>query len=439
MKEHSEFKSWFISKFDFFETSLNGQRANPFHEQRQAAIARFAELPFPTTKDEEWKYTNVAPMLRHRFELGKDRSNVGAAQLAPYLFENLAVNLLVFVDGYFAPRLSSVKDRRAGLIVSNLAKILAEQPELVVPHLARYADFQGETFTALNTAFAREGVVILLPKDTVLDYPVHILHLATDNDQEVQRHPRNFILVAAGSKLNLIESHHSLGAAAGFNNTVSEILVGENALLEHVKLQDENLASYHFDRRQVHIARGGNYTTIGVDLGGALVRNTLNFVFDDENAEAHLYGFYFGRKSQLIDTHSLIDHAKPHCQSNELFKGILDDKARGVFNGKVMVRRDAQKTNAFQENKTLLLTDTATINSKPQLEIFADDVKCTHGATIGQLDEEALFYLRSRGVPLDEANAILRHAFAGDIFAKITIEPVRQRAEKMVLDCFRKN
>ena len=265
-----------------------------------------------------------------------------------------------------------------------------------------------------------------------MEEPIHLLYVSDSNHANSITNPRNLIIVENDSQFQFIETHNHIGDASYFNNIVSEVLVGERAIVDNIVIQDESKKAYHIVNKEIHQQKNSTFTSIHIDLGGALVRNNLNIRLKGEYCESHLYGFYLGQGTQHIDSHTVIDHAVPNCNSNELFKGILDDKARGVFNGKVYVRRDAQKTNAFQENKTLILTDDATMNAKPQLEIFADDVKCSHGATVGQLDEEALFYLRSRGIDKEKANAILQYAFAGDIFDQIKIESVKERLDDIL-------
>jgi Fe-S cluster assembly protein SufD len=266
----------------------------------------------------------------------------------------------------------------------------------------------------------------------VLEEPIHLLNISDSGAHSFLAHPRHLVFVGAGSQVKIIESYHHLGNQAYFNNIVTEMVVEEEANVEHVRIQNEGRQAFHIAAREVQQAKGSVYSSISIDLGGALVRNNFHLRLNAENCEGNLYGFYMCSGQQHVDNHTLIDHAMPHCNSKEHYKGILDDKAHGVFNGKVMVRPDAQKTNAYQSNQCLLLSNDATINAKPQLEIFADDVKCSHGAAIGQLDEDAAFYLRSRGIGEEEANSMLRYAYASEILDHIKIEPVRERLDKMV-------
>ncbi|NIV96644.1 Fe-S cluster assembly protein SufD, partial [candidate division KSB1 bacterium] len=310
--------------------------------------------------------------------------------------------------------------------------------ELVQKHLGQYAAFENEAFTALNTAFAEDGVLIHVPDNTVIEEPIHFINLTVSEDSEIVSHPRNLFVAGKNSQLTIIDTYHCLADSTYFNNVVTEFFVDENANVDHIKIQEESVEAFHIMSTHVQQERSSVYTNINIDLGGLLVRNNFSLLLNAENCESHLFGFYFGEDRQHVDNHTFMDHAKPHCFSNELYKGILGGKARGVFNGKILVRPNAQKTNALQSNKSLLLTGDATINAKPQLEIFADDVKCTHGATIGQLDEEAMFYLRSRGISEEMVAAMLRYAFAADVFENIKIESIRKKLDTRIIDILKK-
>lgn len=416
---------WYVSNFKIFENNLNGNRDIPFHKIRQSAIAKFSELGFPNSKNEEWKYTSIKLLLKNEFKFGKETVATTKDGLSGSIFQGMESNLLVFVNGVFSEEFSTFKPAQKGVIVENLQTAFSQRTEIINKHIAQYADYRNETFTALNTAFATDGVFIYVPEDTIVEEPIHLLNTTDSDHADAISNPRNLVIVENDSQLKLIETHNHIGDSSYFTNMVSEIVLGERAVMDNIVVQDESTKSFHIVNKEVHQQKNSTFTSIHVDLGGALVRNNLNIRLKGEYCESHLFGFYLGRGTQHIDSHTVIDHMVPNCNSNELFKGILDDKARGVFNGKVYVRKDAQKTNAFQENKTLILTDDATMNAKPQLEIFADDVKCSHGATVGQLDDEALFYLRSRGIDKEKANAILQYAFANDIFSQIKIKPVK--------------
>lgn len=341
---------------------------------------------------------------------------------------------MVFLNGTYSKELSSFSSEGQGLLIGNLSELL--ENDKVRAHLGRYANFTDEPFTAINTAFANEGTVVYVPSGLTVKEPLHILHLSDGSSAPFATNPRNLFVVEDGGQVSVLESYHQLAGGSYFNNAVAEIFVGKNARVEHTKIQQEALDAYHIATFNVHQERESHFASVNIDLGGRLVRNNLNVMLNGEHCETHLLGFYVGSGVQHIDNHTFIDHAKPHCFSNELYKGILDDHAQGVFNGKILVRQDAQKTNALQSNKTLLLTDDAAINAKPQLEIFADDVKCTHGATIGQLDDEALFYLRCRGIGKDMAEAMLRHAFVADVLEGIKDGALRETIDAKIIDRF---
>ncbi|RMF70034.1 MAG: Fe-S cluster assembly protein SufD [Calditrichaeota bacterium] len=432
-----ERKQWYISSFASFEARLNGSRSVPFHQTRKNALACFAELGFPTQRQEEWRYTNIAPLLREKFQLDGGAVEVKAEDVKPFVIEGLKENLMVFVNGRFQPELSRLASDAEGLHIASLRQALMDHSGLVEQHLGKHADFERETFTALNTAFADDGLFVFVPDNTVVAEPLHVVNLAiADGTGARIAHPRNLFVVGKNSQVSIVEGFHYLGDGVYFNNLVTEVVVAERAVVNHLKVQEESHRAYHVSNTKVHQRQGSVYTSVNVDLGAALARNNLNILLDGENCEANMFGFYLGQGRQHIDNHTFIDHAKPHCDSNELYKGILDQQARAVFSGKILVRPDAQKTNAFQSNKTLLLTSEANINAKPQLEIFADDVKCSHGATIGQLDDEAMFYLRSRGIGEHMAGAMLRHAFISDVLGHIGIEPLREALDHKIMQRF---
>jgi Fe-S cluster assembly protein SufD len=298
--------------------------------------------------------------------------------------------------------------------------------------LNKYLKPDENAFTALNTAFILDGAFISIPNDTIVDLPIQLLYISTNQKSALFSHPRNLIIVGENARLSLIETYGSIGENICMTSVVTEMDLGVCAVVEHNKLQIENSNSFHVGTTFVHQNEGSKYTSNSIVIGGSIVRNNHIIQLDAEGIECTLNGLSLATDTQLIDNHTVIDHAKPHCESHELFKSILDGKSRGVFNGKIYVRKDAQKTDAKQTNKTLLLSDDATINTKPQLEIFADDVKCTHGATVGQLDEEQVFYLRSRGIDEKAARNILIFAFASDIINRIGAEQLRMKLEKIV-------
>lgn len=336
------------------------------------------------------------------------------------------------MHGFFAAELSSVTGMPKGMFAGSLAEALEAHADLLEFHLARYADASKETFAALNTAFTADGAFLYVPKGAVLEKPVHVLFVSTAGDQPTVSHPRSLVLAEANSQAQVVESYAGWNSEVYFTNSVTEIVAGENAFIDHYKLQRESLEAFHISTIQVQLDRNANVSTQSISMGGALVRNHVNAVLDGEGGEATLNGFYLVNGKQHVDNHTCIEHAQPRCSSREVYKGILDGRARGVFNGRIIVRPDAQKTDSKQTNKNLILSEEALVNTNPQLEIYADDVKCTHGATIGQLDADALFYLRSRGIDLESARHLLTYAFAGDFVNHIKIEPVRAELEKIL-------
>ena len=424
-------KESYLSDFLRFRKSLAAGEPPWLGLLRKAAIERFAELGFPTLRDEEWKYTNVAPIAANPFRArtGYRPDGLTARSLEDVTFGEMECTHLVFVNGHFAPNLSRLRPLPAGVKAGSLATLLEEEPGLLEPHLARHVQFENHAFAALNTAFLKDGALVYLPKGAILEEPIHILFVTAPDGEPLASHPRNLIVAEEGSQATVIESYLSLDGGSYFTNAVTEIVAGENAVVQHCKLQRESEAAFHISVIQAQLARNSNFTSHVVSLGGALVRNDVNAVLDAEGVECTLNGLYLGTGRQHIDNHTLIDHAKPHGSSRELYKGVLAEKSRGVFNGMIRVRKDAQKTDAKQTNKNLVLSEDALVDTKPQLEIHADDVKCTHGATIGQLDEEALFYLRSRGLGQEKARSLLIHAFASELIERIPSEPIRAGLE----------
>ncbi len=397
---------------------------------RQTALTRFQQLGFPTLRDEEWRFTNVAQLAKVPFKLaGADRHGFDRRQLDTFLRGTEEGQRVVLVNGHYAADLS----RHDPKLVGTLAQFLKQRPEWVEAHLARYAGFEKYPFTALNTAFLREGVCVHIPRGTAIAEPIHLVYLSASPGEPTVAHPRALIVAEAGSQATVVESFRGRDDDVYFTNAVTEIVLGDDCRLDHYKVQREGNEAFHVATLQVQLGRTANFSSHLVSLGGALVRNEANAVLADEGCECTLNGLALAAGHQLVDNHTRIDHAKPHCASHELYKHILDGRARGVFNGKIYVHPDAQKTDAKQTNQTLLLSEDAVIDTKPQLEIFADDVKCTHGATVGQLEETAVFYLRSRGIGRDEARSLLTFAFANDIVERIQVAPVRAQLAEVLL------
>jgi len=397
---------------------------------RDRGAARFAALGFPTVRDEEWRFTNISPIANAEFLPATEAATVPDHSLTGVAYSE-APNRIVVLNGRFAPQLSRVNALPTGVRIGSLAAAVTEHADVVSRYLGQLADFGTKAFTALNTALAVDGLYVHVPDGVVVDEPLHLVFLATRTTAPLPIMSNVRTLVVGGDRcqVRIIETYVGPDGGAYFTNAVTELFAGEGAVIDHYKVQQESLDAYHVASMHVHAARNANVSSHSFSLGGKIVRNDVVALLDGEGAECTLNGLYLADGDRLVDNHTAIDHAKPHCPSHEIYKGILGGRARAVFNGKIVVRQDAQKTDAKQTNRALLLSDNASINTKPQLEIFADDVKCTHGAAIGQLDEDAIFYLRARGLTYFEARDMMIHAFAGDILDRVKVEPLRVALE----------
>jgi len=439
MPEVVEQHELYVSSFRALERELAARDPKWLFRTRQEAIQSFARLGFPTVHHEDWRFTNLAPLAKTMFQAAPDETDSWGAEKHLAALERAlpggAGTRLVFVNGYYSERLSSGFSSLKGGLASgveagNLASLLKDKDGAVEAHLARYADYRVHPFTALNTAFWRDGAYLRFAKGTVTARPVHVVYVSTSDEVPLASFPRSLIIAERESQVTVVESYVGLGRGVSFSNAVTEIVAGENAVLDHYKLQHENAASFHIGALQVYADRAANTASCSISLGGALVRNEVIAVLDAEGAECALNGLYLARGRQHVDNHTTLDHAKPHGASRELYHGILSGSATAVFNGRIIVRPGAQKTDAIQRNRNLLLSPDAVIDTKPQLEIYNNDVRCTHGATIGQLDPEALFYLRSRGIGAAEARDMLVYAFAADILGRIKPGDVRTWLEQ---------
>jgi Fe-S cluster assembly protein SufD len=423
---------WYISKFQDLEQNLNGEKSSQIHALRREAIRKLADIGFPTSRQEEWRFTNILPITKIDFQPAVDLElkNVADADIRQYFLEDS--ERLVFIDGIFSPKYSDIGPLPLGTVVENFSETLKKYPQIIQSHIASLVRGDENAFTALNTAFMMDGAFVLTPRGTTLERPLQFLFIAANSERPFAIQPRNIIIAGENSRFKIVETYIGLADNSYLTNSVSEIMLGENSVVEHDKVQAEGVNSFHIGTTHLKMSGSSNFTSNVISLGGSIARNNFTAVLDAEGVECTLNGLSLGKGKQLLDNHTVIDHAKPHGNSHQLYKAILDDASKGVFNGKIFVRQDAQKTDAKQTNKTLLLSDDAGMNTKPQLEIFADDVKCTHGATIGQLDEEQIFYLRSRGIDIDSARDMLTTAFAGDVLNRITIEPLRLQVEEMI-------
>jgi Fe-S cluster assembly protein SufD len=407
---------------------------------RQQAHECFQTLGFPTLQMEEWRFTNVGPIAKTDFDLAATPSRVQLDDLERFDVEG--ASRLVLVNGRFDAALSEIDDLPDGLIVSSTADALKRHPEIVEKALGRYAHIDHHAFVALNTALWRDGAFIYVPPKLVVERPINLISLAQttlstpdegpDHLKPIAFFPRNLLIASESSQSTVIEQYGTIGEGRYLCSPVTEVVVADNAVVDHYKLQRESTAAFHMATFQIQQARDSNFSSHSISWGGGIVRNDVNAVLGGEGCVSTLNGLYMVEGDQLVDNHMRVDHAKPHCDSHELFKGILEGNSRAVFNGRIFVHKGAQKTDAKQTNRNLLLSEGALCNSNPQLEIFADDVKCTHGSTVGQLDDTAIFYLRSRGIGEEAARSLLTYAFAADIVSRIKVPVVKQNLEEFL-------
>jgi Fe-S cluster assembly protein SufD len=421
-----------LQKFERFEKEA--KQPGWVFPLRKAGISRFAELGFPTLKDEDWRFTNIAPIVDLPFNpvFSRTANGLKPEVLSRFAFSSLPCTRLVFVDGLWAEKLSSPQP--SGLKAGSLAAAMADEPSLLQKHFGRYAQGEDNAFTSLNAAFFQDGAFIHVAAGKAVEQPVHIIYVATGKETGAAIHPRNLFIAEKGSQLTILESYVSLGETPYFTNAVTELVAEENSVVEHCKFQDENPAAFHMAAIHVHMGRGCRLLAHSIATGARLSRNNIRTSLAGEGVECVLNGLYLTRGDQLADHHMIVEHAQPHCASHEYYNGILDDRSKGVFHGRILVRQVAQKTDAKQTNKNLLLSENATVDTKPQLEIYADDVKCTHGATVGQLNDESIFYLRTRGIGEDTARRMLIHAFAGEIIERIRFRAIREEMDQLIWD-----
>ncbi len=401
---------------------------------RTEALNTFAELGFPGPRDEAWKYTRITPIEKRAFR-GQGEMCIGLDEddIARFLFPDLVCHRLVFVNGRYTPQLSKPGKLPGGVRLMSLAGALQEIPEALEPHLTHHADSKASGFAALNAAFIADGAYVYLPRGAVLEAPIHLVFMATAQDDPLVAHPRNLLVADEGSEGQVLESYVSLGAGSYLTNAVTEVVLGPDSSIEHYKLQEESTKAFHVSTLQARQARDSRFRSHSVSFGAQLARNDINAVLDAEGAECTLNGLFMADGRQHVDFHTTVDHAQPRGTSQEYFKGILDGRSRGVFNGRVHVHQGAQKTDATQSNKNLLLSRDAEVDTKPELEIYADDVKCSHGATVGQLDPDMLFYLRARGIDGATARGLLTYGFAQDIIDRMPIPQVRERLVRVLV------
>ena len=402
--------------------------------EKDNAIKAFVSQGVPSRKHEEYKYVNVDQILKDDFVLATQK-NICKEQIE-HLKILKGAFIAVIVNGVFNEELSQLNNLPKGLIISSISSAAENNKLIFEKHYSRYAEINTDSFVALNTSLAKSGVFINVEKSVIVETPIHIIHVSSANENIIIN-PRNLIVVDENAQAKIIESYETIDSSSKiFNNALTEIVVCENSIVDHYKIQDENEFGYLLNTTQVVQQKKSLFSTHTFTLSGSLVRNNLNIVLDGEHIETHLNGLYLTNGNQVVDTHTVVDHRKPNCNSNELYKGIIEGKSSATFNGKIFVRKDAQKTNAFQSNKNILLSDDGTINTKPQLEIYADDVKCSHGTSTGKLDADKIFYLRARGLSEASAKKLLMHAFASEVVNTIKIEALREYVEEKITKRF---
>ena len=423
----------FLGDLARLESRPNGEHPAWLTEARRAAFEWVTEHGFPTLKDEDWRYTRLGPILDIPF---KPAAAGMGHRLSPSTIDELAGDMggtrLVFVNGHFAAELSRLAELPEGATVTNLASVLAEDAQQLEPLLSRPFAPHHHAFTALNAALTEDGAFVHLPAHTTVDEPIHLVFFSDAGGSPLVSSPRSVVLAGPGSRVAIVETYLGVPGDVSCTNTVTEVVLEEGAEVEHYKVQDEPETAFHLALLDVRQGRGSRFSSHSVALGSSIARHEVRVGLAAEGAEVRLDGLYMPRGDQHHDNPILIEHAAPHCTSHQLYKGVLDGHGRGVFNGRVVVRPGADGTDAAQTNKNLLLSDHAEVDTRPRLEIFADDVKCTHGAAVGQLDEDAVFYLRSRGVPHQAARGLLIYAFVNEMVERLRLDPLRSRVEKLV-------
>ena len=425
----------YLESFSEFEKLAAGYDRQWLRKLRRDAFARFCEVGFPTTHDEDWRFTKVSAIAQTSFRLARNgRVRLSQQELERYRVAGVACQL-VFVNGCFVRELSLLGKLPDGVKVSSLAEEISSNPGAIEPHFGRYLDIHRDAFCALNTAFAEDGAYVHIPRGTLVEEPICLLFVSTADDAPSMSHPRNLIVADADSQAAFVEDYVSLDGGVVFCNTVTELVAGDHTVLSHYMIEREHREAFNISTLRIQQGRSANVVSHSVLMGGALVRNNVHPVLAGEGGECLINGLFVGNGHQHLDNYMLVEHASPRCGSRQFYNGILDGHAHGVFHGRIIVHKDAQKTDAKQTNRNLLLSDDAQIDTKPQLEIYADDVKCTHGATIGQIEGDALFYLRSRGIDEVSARKLLLFAFASECLDRMKQGPVRKHVDGLINHC----
>lgn len=423
----------YLAEFEGIETRLSGAHIPWLRAARRRALNRFSETGFPSLRNEDWKYTSLKPIENRECRQAQPSDGMlKPAELAALQYKGLRCHELVFINGCYAETWSRLGRLPAGVRIESLTEVLRHEPDMLSGHIHRYTDQPASAFVALNAAFMTDGVYISLPENTVIEEPIHLLFIATRQRESLAAYPRIFVEAGANTHLTMIESYCSAGETQNLTNTLTEIVAKEHACIEHYKIQRESVGNYHLGNLFAVQGREARVISYSIALGAAWARNDIAVKLDAEGAAVTLNGLYMVSGRQHIDHHTRIDHLKPHTQSEEFYKGVLDGNARAVFNGKVVVHEGAQKTDARQANQNLLLSRDAEVDTKPELQICADDVKCSHGATVGSLDENALFYLRSRGIDKETARGLLTYAFAEAVLKGMGLAPIRACLEGII-------
>jgi Fe-S cluster assembly protein SufD len=433
MNPQSQFVERFAGQYGAAKVHLPGAGLGWLADLRESALADFVAKGLPTPKTEAWKYTNLNPLAKLPFVAAPAAKNGVVVAKLPRLLSAKSESLrFVVVNGRPRPDLSELGKLPSGVTIASLAAVLESEPARLEGQLRSFGAMREMPLAALNAAFMADGVVLRIGANVSIDRPIELLYVASAGSEPVSYHPRNLIFAEAGSGATIVEHHIGVGDGAYFANCVTQIALEAGATLRHYKVESETAQAFHIANREVQVARDASYESFVLANGGRLARDEIAVVLDGPGAECRLNGAFMARGRQFIDNTTTIDHAKPNTTSREIYKGVLDDQARGVFQGRILVRPDAQKADGQQTSRTLLLSPGAEIDTKPQLEIYADDVKCSHGAAVGEIEEEALFYLRSRGIPETDARQMLVEAFLDDVIDQVAYEPVREALRDVV-------
>jgi Fe-S cluster assembly protein SufD len=432
-----EFKEKLVSSYLAFEQKVD--LANPIHKTRTEAFEIFEKKGFPTKKNESWKYTSLAETVNKDYTLfPKSENSIELRDVKKFFLYDMDTYKIIFIDGIYNPFLSNTTHDGLDVCLMSAALSKPKYKKLIKTYFNK-SHHNEDSLTALNTSYANEGAYIYVPKNKVAEKPIEIIHFSSGNEDSLWLQPRNLIVVDKSAQVQVIERHQSLKEHSIVTNSVTEIHVHENATLDYYKLQNDLASATIIDNTYINQEKNSDASVHTFSLGGKLIRNNLNFYQKGENIISTLKGITILKGKQHVDHSTLVHHAKPNCESHQDYKGIFSENSEGVFNGKILVDEIAQKTNAFQQNNNILLDNKSTINAKPQLEIFADDVKCSHGCTVGQLDKEALFYLRSRGIPKKEAKALLTYAFANNVLSSVKLPSLKKRINNQIAKKLRVN